>query len=66
MVREGPEAYVFLSKGDKYERYPVQVLHEDSRGAVLAFDAKLERYRVALNGAVQLNWMLKMQRAGGD
>ncbi|HYV37521.1 MAG TPA: HlyD family efflux transporter periplasmic adaptor subunit [Gemmataceae bacterium] len=78
VVHEGPEAFVFrvgssqrVVNGEKkevkiLERYPVHVLHEDSRECVLAFEKKMNGRRIAMNGAVQLNWVLKAQKAGGD
>ena len=72
VVREGPEAYIFRerrnSNADFWERVPVQILHEDNRVAVLAFDEKLaQAHRYAPTGAVQLNWLLRSSRAtAGD
>jgi multidrug efflux pump subunit AcrA (membrane-fusion protein) len=67
VVREGPEAYVFLANGEVFDRKPVHVLHEDRRYAVIANDGSiLEGNAIAHNGAAALNRVLKAQAAGGE
>ena len=65
VVREGPEAYVFRENGELFERLPVTVRHADRQNVVLANDGSLlEGYRLAHNGAAQLNRVLKTQGEG--
>jgi cobalt-zinc-cadmium efflux system membrane fusion protein len=66
VVREGPEAYVFLQNGDLFNRIPVQVLHEDRLNIVLANDGSLPAgLFIAQNSAASLNRVLKAQSASG-
>lgn len=66
VVREGPEAYVFLQNGDLFNRKPVQVLYEDRLNIVLANDGSITPgLYVAQNGAASLNRVLKAQAASG-
>lgn len=65
VVREGPEAYVFVQNGDWFERRAVHVLFEDSGRAVLGPDSNLvPGHNVAHNGAAALNRALKAAHAG--
>ncbi len=65
VVREGPEAYVFIQAGDVFLRRPVHVLHEDRRVTVIANDGSITLADlVVLNQATALNRALKM--AAGD
>lgn len=68
IVHEGVEVYVFKDEGDVFERVKVQLLHEDTRVAILANDGSLPKDEpIALNAAVQLNWAFRAQsRKGGD
>jgi len=66
VVREGPEAYLFIQNGDLFHRKPVQILHEDRESVVVAKDAELEEGQyVAQNAAASLNRVLKAQAASG-
>ena len=66
VVREGPEAYVFLQNGDLFNRIPVQVLHEDRLNIVLANDGSVPHgLFIAQNSAASLNRVLKSQSASG-
>ncbi len=66
VVREGPEAYVFLQNGDLFNRIPVQVLHEDRLNIVLANDGSVPPgLFIAQNSAASLNRVLKAQSASG-
>ncbi len=67
VVREGPEAYVFLQNGDLFNRIPVQVLHEDRLNIVLANDGSVPPgLFIAQNSAASLNRVLKAQSASGQ
>ena len=67
VVREGPEAYVFLQNGDLFNRIPVQVLHEDRLNIVLANDGSVPPgLFIAQNSAASLNRVLKAQSASGN
>ena len=66
VVREAGEAYVFRQNGDLFDRISVQILHEDSRHAIIANDGKLKRNSyIAQNVAASLNRILKAQLASG-
>jgi multidrug efflux pump subunit AcrA (membrane-fusion protein) len=67
VVREGPEAYVFVQAGDLFIRKPVRVLYEDWREAVLANDRSITQAElVVLNQAAALNRALKAAQTGGS
>ncbi len=66
VVREGPEAFVFLQNGDLFNRIPVHVLHEDRLSIVLANDGSVTSgLYLAQNAAASLNRVLKAQAASG-
>lgn len=66
VVREGPEAFVFVQAGDVFIRKPVHVLYEDRREAVLANDRSITQAElVVLNQAAALNRALKAATASG-
>jgi len=66
VVREGPEAFVFVQAGDVFLRRAVRVLHEDQREAVLANDGSITRAElIVLNRAAALNRAIKAQAAEG-
>lgn len=66
VVREGPEAYLFVQNGNLFHRKPVQVLHEDREFVIVAKDAGFsEGQFVAQNAAASLNRVLKAQAASG-
>lgn len=67
VVREGPEAYIFVQAGDLFIRKPVRVLYEDRREAVLANDRSFTQAElVVLNQAAALNRALKAAQASGS
>lgn len=62
IAQEGPDAYVFVENGPRFDRRPVQVEYRDAEDAVLADDGSLfPGDVVALNGAHQLLMALKNQ-----
>jgi multidrug efflux pump subunit AcrA (membrane-fusion protein) len=73
IARNGPESYVFRVGKDpregetNFNRTPVNLVYEDSRFALIANDDALpmtgKYLRIAVTCAVQLNWMLEMERA---
>jgi len=64
VVREGPEAYVFIQAGDLFIRKTVRVLYEDRREAVIANDRSITQAElVVLNQAAALNRALKAAQA---
>jgi hypothetical protein len=67
VVREGPEAYVFVQSGDTFHRRPVRVLYEDRDEAVLANDGSVTtaEYVVRTPAAAALNRALKAAEGGG-
>ncbi len=66
VVREGPEAYVFVQSGDLFIRKPVRVLHSDRSEVVVANDGSVSEIEyVVRNGAAAINRALKAQAAGG-
>jgi multidrug efflux pump subunit AcrA (membrane-fusion protein) len=70
VVWEGPEAFVFRARGDSnFERKPVQVLQQDARTVVLAYDGSpeglREAHRLVVSGAQALNRVIKL-KAGGS
>jgi hypothetical protein len=66
VVREGPEAFVFVESGNIFLRRPVHMLYEDRSHVVIANDGSIvEGHPVARNGAASLNRVLKAQ-AGDD
>ncbi len=66
VVREGPEAFVFVQSGDVFVRKPVRVLYEDRADVVLANDGSVtEADFVVKNHAAALNRALKAA-AGGE
>lgn len=63
---DGPEAYVFLPKGDRLERRAVHLEYRDSRWAVIANDGALVvGAPVIVSSAQQLHFALKNQLGGG-
>lgn len=66
VVREGPEAFVFVQSGDMFIRKPVQVLYEDRNEVVIANDGSVtEADFVVRNQAAAINRALKAANAGG-
>jgi len=66
VVREGPEAFVFIQSGDTFVRKPVRVLHADRSEIVVANDGSVtEAEFVVRNQAAAINRALKAQAAGG-
>jgi multidrug efflux pump subunit AcrA (membrane-fusion protein) len=66
VVREGPEAFVFVQNGDVFVRKPVRVLYEDRAHVVLANDGSVtEADFVVRNQAAALNRALKATAGGG-
>lgn len=70
VVREGPEAFVFVQNGDAFVRKPVRVLYEDRAEAVVANDGAIwgGHFVVRTPAAAALNRALKAAAAaeGGD
>jgi biotin carboxyl carrier protein len=67
VVREGPEAYVFIQAGDLFIRKAVRVLYEDRREAVIANDRSITQAElVVLNQAAALNRALKAAQTRGS
>jgi hypothetical protein len=66
VVREGPEAFVFVQTGDVFVRKPVRILHADRTEVVIANDGSVnEAEFVVRNQAAAINRALKSQAAGG-
>lgn len=66
VVREGPEAYMFVQSGDVFIRKPVRVLYADRSEAVVANDGNLSEVEyVVRNHAAAINRAIKAQAAGG-
>jgi biotin carboxyl carrier protein len=66
VVREGPEAFVFVQNGDVFVRKPVRVLYEDRADAVVANDGSItEADFVVLNQAAAVNRAVKAAAGGG-
>ncbi len=66
VVREGPEAFVFIQTGDVFVRKPVRILHADRADVVVANDGSVtEAEYVVKNQAAAINRALKAQAAGG-
>jgi cobalt-zinc-cadmium efflux system membrane fusion protein len=66
VVREGPEAFVFVQAGDLFLRRPVRVLYEDSRDVVIANDGSVTRAElIVLNHAAAINRAIHAQAAEG-
>jgi multidrug efflux pump subunit AcrA (membrane-fusion protein) len=65
VVREGPEAFVFVQAGDLFIRKPVRVLYEDSAEVVIANDGSVTRAEIVVkNQAAAINRALKAAAAG--
>ena len=67
VVREGPEAFVFVQSGDTFRRKPVRVLSEDRAEVVLANDGSIAagEFVVRTPAAAALNRALKAAAGGG-
>ncbi|MBX3411481.1 MAG: efflux RND transporter periplasmic adaptor subunit [Pirellulales bacterium] len=67
VVQEGPESYVFVQKGDHFDRRPVHVEFRDQQAVVLSSDEEnlWPGDIVAINGAQQLQLALKNKAGGG-
>lgn len=66
VVREGPEAYMFVQSGDVFIRKPVRVLYADRAEAVVANDGSISEVEyVVRNHAAAINRAIKAQAAGG-
>jgi multidrug efflux pump subunit AcrA (membrane-fusion protein) len=67
VVRDGPEAYVFVQAGDLFIRKPVHVLYENHREAVIANDRSISQAElVVLNQAAALQRALKAASNASD
>lgn len=67
VVREGPDAFVFVRAGDVFLRRPVRVLYDDRVEAVVARDGSVSaaEYVVRTPAAAALNRAIKAAAAGG-
>ena len=66
VVREGPEAFVFVQAGDLFLRRPVRVLYEDNRDVVIANDGSVTRAElIVLNHAASINRAIRAQSTEG-
>lgn len=66
VVREGPEAFVFVQAGDLFLRRPVRVLYEDNREAVIANDGSITRAELVVkNQAAAINRAINAQATEG-
>lgn len=66
VVREGPEAYVFVQSGDMFIRKTVHVLYEDRSDVVIANDGSItEADYVVHNQAAAINRALKSSESDG-
>lgn len=66
VAREGVENYVFLSKGDHFDRQPVSIVYRDPEQVVIPNDGTLPPgTRVAMSAAQQLQLALKNTTGGG-
>jgi biotin carboxyl carrier protein len=66
VVREGPEAFVFVQNGDVFVRKPVRVLYEDRTDVVVANDGSItEADFVVKNQAAAINRALRAAGEGG-
>ncbi len=66
VVREGPEAFVFVQSGDVFVRKPVRVLYEDRTEVVVANDGSVTAAEfVVRNQAAAINRALKAAADGG-
>lgn len=64
VVREGPEAFVFVQTGDVFVRKPVRVLYEDRKEVVIANDGSVTQAEyVVRNEAAAINRALKAATA---
>ena len=60
VVREGPEAFVFVQAGDLFIRRPVRVLYEDRNDVVIANDGSVTRAELVVrNQAAAINRAIK-------
>jgi hypothetical protein len=60
------ENYVFLSKGDHFDRQPVSIVYRDPEQVVIPNDGTLPPgTRVAMSAAQQLQLALKNTTGGG-
>jgi membrane fusion protein, heavy metal efflux system len=67
VVREGPEAFVFVQAGDLFIRKPVRVLYEDHTDVVIANDRSVTRAEnVVVNQAAAINRAIKAAAGGGE
>lgn len=66
VVREGPEAYIFVQSGDIFIRKPVHLLYADRTDAVVANDGTVsEAEFVVRNQAAAINRKLKADAGAG-
>lgn len=66
LVREGPDAFVFVQLGDVFVRKPVRVLYEDRTDVVLANDGSITQADLVVkNQAAAINRAIKLA-AGGE
>jgi cobalt-zinc-cadmium efflux system membrane fusion protein len=66
VVREGPEAFVFVQSGDVFVRKPVRVLYEDRTEVVVANDGSVTAAEfVVRNQAAAINRALKAAADSG-
>ena len=68
VVREGPEAYVFVQDGNVFRRKPVHVLYEDRTDVVIPNDGKsiTEADFIVRNEAAAINRAMKSGMGDGD
>ena len=67
MVREGPEAFVFVQAGDVFVRRAVRVLYEDRTEVVIANDGSVTRAEMVVrNQAAAINRAMKLAAAAAD
>lgn len=67
VVREGPEAFVFVQSGDVFRRKPVRVLYEDPTEVVVAKDGSVSaaEFVVRTPAAAALNRAVKAAASAG-
>lgn len=66
VVREGPEAFVFVQSGDTFRRKPVRVLYEDRTEVVLASDITLTAGQFVVRTPAAAALQRALKAAGGE
>lgn len=65
VAEEGPERYLFVENGDRFERVPVEVLASDSVNVAIKNSGQVwPGQSIAVNGAHQLQMAMKNQAGG--